>query len=772
MTDARHLVVLVAGILLATTALAGCAESGPDVEDPDEPMPTVELFLAEDDGDGVLAREPGTSDSGSVSADPAAGPAGYAQETAHRIARIDGGDPVATFTFRSAPLEETYHLRADRHLNGTLYWRQDPEGVTGEYAAFARVELSAGGEFLGARWLRLDEAGALDAWNEEQLRIMAERSTLEAGEQLTYKIQIHGSVGPFEVGLDGDHQSVLRFTYHPNWSPTSYVNTTSGELTFVDDDGSGDGNASTASSNNGIRAASARARSGVMHGLVAGGALALLAFAVVAWRRRDARGRTPLGVLVVVLMVAPALAGCLGAAPGDGGGAGNGAGPGGTTDGVGTVEGTVYSSGGVPLEDVHVTVLDHSNFTRTDAEGRFTLHEVPAGEQTLRADRGGYVSQETTITITPDNTTRVEIVMPTEGQSPGSEVHRHDDWGDRQEITVFDGSVQAYADNTFVYDVEQLGEVPAAGCYWGVDYCVFPFRPDQGKTILPGTDRVEVTMSWEDQKLKRAGIAVRPAGDVGPLMFSQKTPGSTWEIPVDPTMSDGGHQPFSFWTFYIYVRGGGDLLRPQDPGQLVTESFDVTASIVKEETLPLEPPHRDFWKGNDTKTVIDSLALEEVGDCAQVGGWYRGPKELPYRGCAWSPAEGNLVPPGTARLTVEMTWHPGQYPYRDSWSLALHPATLHPEIFEMGDLRSVSPDSSCGEACVTFEIPVRPEETDAYYQLSSNWMFFLDDGDSPDSPTGHSLTEVPYADTDNAIAGAFGDPTHHLTVVAHRKTDG
>lgn len=63
----------------------------------------------------------------------------------------------------------------------------------------------------------------------------------------------------------------------------------------------------------------------------------------------------------------------------------------------------------IRLKSVKVSPIALSVLTNTD--GRFRLQNVPAGRQTVLAEKSGYNSMETTITVVPGSDTTVRIVL-------------------------------------------------------------------------------------------------------------------------------------------------------------------------------------------------------------------------------------------------------------------------------------------------------------------------------------------------------------------------
>jgi TonB-linked SusC/RagA family outer membrane protein len=66
---------------------------------------------------------------------------------------------------------------------------------------------------------------------------------------------------------------------------------------------------------------------------------------------------------------------------------------------TGTVSGTVTSTTGQPAPSVQVTVVGTRLGTITNAEGRYVIGNVPAGTQTVRAQRIGFTMQQQTVAV-------------------------------------------------------------------------------------------------------------------------------------------------------------------------------------------------------------------------------------------------------------------------------------------------------------------------------------------------------------------------------------
>ena len=79
---------------------------------------------------------------------------------------------------------------------------------------------------------------------------------------------------------------------------------------------------------------------------------------------------------------------------------------------TGTVSGTVVDAeSGDPLEGVNVTIAAFNLVAESDAAGRFTIHDVPAGTHQLSVQLIGYTGEPRTITVTAGATLTVALSM-------------------------------------------------------------------------------------------------------------------------------------------------------------------------------------------------------------------------------------------------------------------------------------------------------------------------------------------------------------------------
>src|SRR5262245_10833354 len=82
--------------------------------------------------------------------------------------------------------------------------------------------------------------------------------------------------------------------------------------------------------------------------------------------------------------------------------------------GNGRVTGTVTDrTAGAPIPNVAVTVVGTALGARSGADGKFTINEVPAGAQRLRAARIGYTPADQLINLAAGQTTTVNMALST-----------------------------------------------------------------------------------------------------------------------------------------------------------------------------------------------------------------------------------------------------------------------------------------------------------------------------------------------------------------------
>jgi len=99
-----------------------------------------------------------------------------------------------------------------------------------------------------------------------------------------------------------------------------------------------------------------------------------------------------------------------------------------------TITGTVVGDGGLPLTGATVKVQGRNFGVVTDANGKFTLQDVPKG-QTLSVNYIGYSGKKVKadqdsmrISLEPTGSSLAEVVVTKETETAAQEAHPHDGW--------------------------------------------------------------------------------------------------------------------------------------------------------------------------------------------------------------------------------------------------------------------------------------------------------------------------------------------------------
>src|SRR2546423_8941191 len=66
---------------------------------------------------------------------------------------------------------------------------------------------------------------------------------------------------------------------------------------------------------------------------------------------------------------------------------------------TGTIQGVARSESGTPVEGVNVVVVGTRLGAQTRADGRYQINGVPAGQNTLRANRIGFTMREQSVAV-------------------------------------------------------------------------------------------------------------------------------------------------------------------------------------------------------------------------------------------------------------------------------------------------------------------------------------------------------------------------------------
>lgn len=519
--------------------------------------PSAKPFLSEND-DKAGSASYGTLDA------PASGATTLA-------ASAQGGRPGASFDVKLANgLSMDVFLNLSRPINGRLFFSNSllqagASGGKGVEATTLRVEIYSGERRIGGYEDSVAPTTTHKPWPWISLNIWPEVAVLRKGDALSVRISRSGGAADFLLGTDGDHQSFLdvRYTNVDPLSGALYME----DRKIVSYDGGGSEAAELLA-----HAASAPGFVSLPPGIYrlepsqAADSTALSAFPLVAlpgliFRRRAAP------VLLALLVCASVLSGCLGNPDARAGATGPDAerespsvsvayepAPNQTIAGVGAVNGTIRSQEGLPLDGAHVALLGTNLFTQSDKKGQFGFSQVPRGEYRMRVNLKAFAAYEETIEVRAANITRLVITLVRAAEKPAADrPHLHDPWSGATSIAMFSGNVN-YA-GCRVNDGGSGTNCPST-----------EIPLDYHKPFLPGTNLVDVKLTWTDGPgvAKEFGLIVRTgvthyqwkqAGGGGTGVFTQtyvaRGSGDEFHVPVFPNEADPGHQGFTSWQMWI-----------------------------------------------------------------------------------------------------------------------------------------------------------------------------------------------------------------------------
>lgn len=394
---------------------------------------------------------------------------------------------------------------------------------------------------------------------------------------------------------------------------------------------------------------------------------------------------------------------------------------------AGIVRGQVLSDAGLVVPDARVIIIGTGHDGTTDDQGRFEFTNVTAGTHLLRIEAKGFRAHESDITVEAAAVLeRTFTLVPLETTGAGYRPHIHDYWGERSEITIFDEPFdirQSRVGSATADWNPQANYVSATVLYANLVYSGLRYwiplpddDPANPNIVFPGTGKVEVTFDWDDAPPMppRYAFGYVPASDDDLVVLDAGGPGTTWTIDVEPGMTDAGHQTFSLWEFYVIPVNNVQDATNYRPS-LITETIDVRITVYKGYDVPVEPPHPEFWRDGDVLPLLNA----SDGQRTYTGSGVFGGRPM------WGLAPPTIVPPGTAKLVVEMTYayspataEPLDSEYVLYWNTGDHNYMERP-VSEW----DTGPAAESGTGRAVYEIVLEPGQTDAFYQQKTAWRF-------------------------------------------------
>lgn len=417
----------------------------------------------------------------------------------------------------------------------------------------------------------------------------------------------------------------------------------------------------------------------------------------------------------------------------------------------GVLHAMVYADWGAPIQGATVSLLGTIFSGTTGEVGMAEFPNVPSGTYTLRIEMNKFLPAERQVTVVAQATAHEEFVLFLKDDSPDARTHLHDYWSGETEILLVDDHIRAepeyrtdmfawwpLADMGYTMPLNGLHRMNNVQAGEDPDYLfripVQERTPDDRRPALvyPGASKVVITVDWSDAQLTQAhnmGVAYLPPGaDVSEvILLDGKESGGVWEVPVEPEQADQGHQSFSHWNFFVYNANaiGEDGYQPQFS---FDEAFRVTATVVKGDEVPYEPPHRDFWADGPEKKIL----IEDVQEIDQftVRDWRN-----PNSGHLFLEDE-QMIPPGTEKVVIQYTYTHGEKNNNDGeltptgntpQTLTIRTADQNPFETPVSEYRKLTggpcEDAPAWGTCVRYEFDLEKGWADSFYQTKSLWRF-------------------------------------------------
>lgn len=385
----------------------------------------------------------------------------------------------------------------------------------------------------------------------------------------------------------------------------------------------------------------------------------------------------------------------------------------------GDLVGQVVDDLNLTVAGASVAILGTQLRDRTNETGWFRLEGIAPGTHTLRVEAEAYQVLEEKVVIAAGLATTVQVLLLPDARGAGYRPHLHDYWGTNTQLALVDMDFDPR-------DSADVGLEPLTRTYNTALYpnnggsIYIPIPEDTGGSrppiVLPGTGSLDVTFTWDplEVSVPRIGLTYRTAASTELVSLEAQASPASFALAVLPNQTDNGHQEFSLWEFYLtYDNSPGVDYRPS----VVAGPIHITMTLNKDPSgLLYEPGHKDFW---GDKTELD-LAIDP--DTL----FFPSSRVTVTAGSFIYLDEGVLVPPGTTRLTVRFTWDdagatiPGDKDMRFGWRTADQSPgkTRDPSQYYRDG------ETSCGDKCIAFDVPVESQQSDGYYQQVSNWAFY------------------------------------------------
>lgn len=418
-------------------------------------------------------------------------------------------------------------------------------------------------------------------------------------------------------------------------------------------------------------------------------------------------------------------AGSSAASTGTAGSPGTGAPP---KPGLGTIEGTIVDDGNLTLPGAGVSLLGTQLYATSGKHGEFRFADLKPDVYGLRVQAPAFQVYEGKVTVQSGKVSKVTVTMvPNDSRGPGYRPHVHDYWGRDTQVTLMDDDVDLRQPTS-----ESAGSNPTEFSalvtteYPNENHTMYFHLPTEERNdgrpplVLPYTKELQVTVTWDpaDVQVKQFGIGYTPASASRTTYFNlhPHASGDPWAIPLQPKDTDNGHQYFTLWKFSIWTANAYGQTASFTP-ETIQGPIRIKVVLVKGD-VSVDPPHADNWNGT-TSFVARSGATEfnYLTVCCTASNINA------------ALDKGRLVPPGTNKMHIKLTWTTKNganevppSPADGDWVVSWKPASMDPNQYGPPDYKTAAAASS-GTRVKEWEVPVASTDTDAFYQTSSNWLF-------------------------------------------------
>lgn len=459
-------------------------------------------------------------------------------------------------------------------------------------------------------------------------------------------------------------------------------------------------------------------------------------------------------VVVAGLLIVGALGGCLGSGAKDSSGPGPGRDASRATastsyvkddslgeKGRGGIQGSVKNEYGSAVKAAHVSLMGTTNFTDSDAAGRFAFSDLLPAKYPIRVDAKGYAPYDGQVDVEAGQIAIVDILLA-RLSDPNATVyvgyaHKHDWWGDDTSYVIMDKDIQTGPGGVCAGAVT----FPCNGGAQFVDFYSSDNPNERPNNVWPGTGKMEIHVKGLTKVIQPFYIQVQgPKGSYtwakNQYLVSKEDQKITLGPLFDENNTDPPHFRSSGWKFRLWSAS---------PASAFIGPMHWTITIFRDvgRELPVDEPHPDYWRGETRKLLIETSVAVDCAKPARAAnppttctGYGTGPSGLVASTDPYKIPKDRTITTDTGRMVVTLKWT------NSETALAHKPAIE----FCAADQACAYTSAIWRPAAVTkdgatervFDFEVRPEWWDSPYVNTTRWAFRW----SFDDPNGETTGQV------------------------------